>query len=207
MTKKQFGIIFTLMALIVCVGVLSTKLNQGALTDPTDLSQVLAGEGDVAKVDDDVAKVDDDAKAKEDKEKKDKKEEKKKDKDKDKKEDKETLATQEYLFSQRSTKDQQYASYTQELKTMMEDANVSQEQRDIAAIELQEKTMIKDQEGRIELNVKNKGFEDVLCFIEGNKVRVVLKVQEELTEEEASAIQEIVEDVSSMSEVIIEPKK
>lgn len=198
MTKKQFGIIFTLMALIVCVGVLSTKLNQGGLTDPTDLSQVLAGEGDVAK--------NDDAKAKEKQEKEKAKAEKDAKKD-SKKEDKETLATQEYLYSQRSTKEQEYASTTQELKDIIADANVSQEQKDLATIELQEKTMIKDKEGRIELNVKNKGFEDVLCFIEGNKVRVVLKVEEKLTEEQTSAIQEIVEDVSSMSDVIIEPKK
>lgn len=37
MTKKQFGIIFTLMALIVCVGVLSMKLNENGLTEPTSL--------------------------------------------------------------------------------------------------------------------------------------------------------------------------
>ena len=41
MTKKQFGIIFTLMALIVCVGVLSMKLNESGLTDPTDLGAML----------------------------------------------------------------------------------------------------------------------------------------------------------------------
>ena len=40
MTKKQFGIIFTLMALIVCVGVLSMKLNESGLTDPTDLGAI-----------------------------------------------------------------------------------------------------------------------------------------------------------------------
>ena len=41
MTKKQFGIIFTLMALIVCVGVLSMKLNKNGLNDPTSLEAVL----------------------------------------------------------------------------------------------------------------------------------------------------------------------
>jgi len=42
MTKKQCGIIFTLLALIICVGVLAAKLNNGGLNDPTDLSQVLS---------------------------------------------------------------------------------------------------------------------------------------------------------------------
>lgn len=187
MTKKQFGIIFTLMALIVCVGVLSAKLNTNGLTDPTDLSQVLAGEGEQADKNDDAKVQEKVAKEKEG--------------------DKETLGSQDYFYSQRSTKEQQNAATTQALKSIIEDANISQEKKDIATTELQEKTMIKDKEGRIELNVKNKGFEDVLCFIEGNKVRVVLKVEEQLTEVQTSAIQEIVEDVSSMSEVIIEPKK
>lgn len=197
MTKKQFGIIFTLMALIVCVGVLSAKLNTNGLTDPTDLSQVLAGEGEQTDKND--------AKAQEKAAKEKEKAEKQAAKDA-KKDEKETLGTQDYLFSQRSTKDQQYAATTQELKSIIEDVNVSQEKKDIATTELQEKTMLKDKEGRIELNVKSKGFEDVLCFIEGNKVRVVLKVEEGLTEDETSAIQEIVEDVSNISDVIIEPK-
>ena len=42
MTKKQCGIIFTLLALILCTGVLAAKLNNGGLNDPTDLSQVLS---------------------------------------------------------------------------------------------------------------------------------------------------------------------
>ena len=44
MTKKQFGIIFTLLALIVCTALLAAKLNNEGLNDPTDLSQVLKAE-------------------------------------------------------------------------------------------------------------------------------------------------------------------
>ena len=55
MTKKQFGIIFTLMALIVCVGVLSMKLNESGATDPTDLSQVLSLNNDQKDLDDKAA--------------------------------------------------------------------------------------------------------------------------------------------------------
>ena len=46
MNKKQFGIIFTLLGLIICVGLLATKLNEGGLNDPTDLSQVLSTNDD-----------------------------------------------------------------------------------------------------------------------------------------------------------------
>ncbi len=41
MTKRQFAIIFTLMALIVCVGVLASKLNKDGFNDPGDLGAVL----------------------------------------------------------------------------------------------------------------------------------------------------------------------
>ena len=41
MTKKQFGIIFTLLALIVCTAVLAAKLNNGGLNDPSDLGTAL----------------------------------------------------------------------------------------------------------------------------------------------------------------------
>lgn len=40
MTKRQFAIIFTLMALIVCVGVLASKLNKDGFNDPGDLGAV-----------------------------------------------------------------------------------------------------------------------------------------------------------------------
>lgn len=202
MTKKQFGIIFTLMALIVCVGVLASKLNTNGLTDPSDLGAFLPGEEELTEKTDAKAQEKADKAAKKEQEKADEAAEKEA-----KKKDTETLATQEYLYSQRITKDNETATTMEDLNALIADANTSQENKDIATLQLQEKIMIKDKEGRMELNVKNKGYEDVLCFIEGNKVRVVLKVEDTLTEEQTSAIQEIVEDVSNISEVIIEPKK
>lgn len=198
MTKKQFGIIFTLMALIVCVGVLSAKLNTNGVVDPTDLGAFLAGEGEATE------KAD--AKAQEKAEKAAEKEKEKAEKAAEK-EDKETLGTQDYFYGQRIEKEELNGVTTDGLKAVIADVNTAQDKKDLATVELQEKIMLKDKEGRIEVNVKNKGFEDVLCFIEGNKVRVVLKVEDELTEEQAASIQEIVEDVSSLSEVIIESKK
>ena len=65
--------------------------------------------------------------------------------------------------------------------------------------------MLINQEGQIEVNVKNRGFEDALCSIEGNKVRIVVR-SDELTEADTVAIQEIAENVSGISDVIIETK-
>ncbi|VYU62420.1 SpoIIIAH-like family protein [Clostridium tertium] len=176
MTKKQFGIIFTLMALIVCVGVIAARINKTGLNDPTDFSQVISQQGT----------------------------EEEKDKDKDK--DKETLGSQDYFFGLRSEKDQKDAITIQNLDALIGDEKTSQEAKDLATNERLEKTMSMDKEGRIEVSVKNKGYEDVLCSIEGNNVRIVVKA-EELTDSDTASIQEIAENISGISDVIIESKK
>lgn len=179
MTKKQFGIIFTLMALIVMVGVLAARLNKTGFNDPTDLGALISQGLE--------------ADSKEDKNSKDKKE-------------KETLATQEYFYSLRNEKEQKDSATIQQLTALINDSNTAQAQKDIANNTLIEKTMLIDKESRVEVNVKNKGFEDALCFIEGNKVRVVVN-SDELAENDTAVIQEIVENVSGISDVIIESKK
>ncbi|WP_288221299.1 SpoIIIAH-like family protein [uncultured Clostridium sp.] len=173
MTKKQFGIIFTLMALIVCVGVIAARINKTGLNDPTDFSQVISQQGT--------------------------------DNEKDK--DEETLGSQEYFYALRSEKDKKDAVTIQELTELIANEQTSQEEKDLASNELRVKTMLKDKEGSVEVSIKNKGFEDVLCSIEGdNNVRVVVKA-EELTEADTVSIQEIVENITGISDVIIEPKK
>lgn len=179
MTKKQFGIIFTLMALIVCVGVIAMRINKTGLNDPTDFSQVISQQGTNEE----------------------------KDKEKDKNKDKETLGSQDYFYGLRSEKDKLDSATMQTLNDIINDEQTAEEQKALATNELREKTMLRDQEGRIEVNVKNKGFEDVLCSIEGNKlVRVVVNANE-LTEADTASIQEIAENISGISDVIIESKK
>lgn len=167
MSKKQFGIIFTLMALIAFVGVLASKLNASGLNDPTDLGQLITQRTD---------------------------------------EEKETLGTQDFFYNIRIEKQQKDAKTIEDLNTIIKDANTAEEQKNLANNELIEKTMLINQEGQIEVSVKNKGFEDVLCSIENDKVRIVLTA-DELTEADTSAIQEIAENISGVSDVIIEPKK
>lgn len=176
MSKKQFGIIFTLMALIAFVGVLAARLNSTGLNDPTDLTQFLLEE-----------------------ENKDGTKEEKND-------DKETIGTQDYFYAIRSEKEQLNAITLEQLNTIINNENTSQEEFDLANNELIEKTMLIDKEGRIEVNIKNKGFEDALCSIEGEMVRVVIAA-EEVSDSDSASIQEIVENITGISDVIIEPKK
>ena len=170
MTKKQCGIIFTLLALILCVGVLAAKLNNGGLNDPTDLSQVLSPET-----------IND--------------------------QDAEVLNQNDYFYASRSERDQNDSATIQSLKSTISDANTSTAQKDAANKELTQKTMVRDNEGRIELGIKNKGYEDALCRLDSNKATVIVKSPVGLQENESVEIQEIVQNVSKIKDVIIEVQK
>lgn len=172
MTKKQCGIIFTLLALILCVGMLAAKLNNGGLNDPTDLSQVLSTETE---------KINE--------------------------EDTEALNQQNYFYDARSERDQQDSSTIQKLNSIISDANTSKEEKAAANKELLQKTMVKDNESRIELSIKNKGYEDALCRLDSNKATVIVRSPAGLQESESVAIQEIVQDISKIKDVIIEVQK
>ena len=175
MTKKQFGIIFTLMALLVCVGVLSMKLNENGYNDPTSLEAVLKQNTDNTKTD---AATE------------------------------ETLSTTEYFYSMRLTKEQQDEKYVDDMKAITEDANASQESKDIANNALVEKAKMQDQESRVESEIRNKGYEDALCMINDNKtVKVYVKVEDVLSEENSAVIKKVVEDITTLTDIDITSMK
>lgn len=175
MTKKQCGIIFTLLALIICTGVLATKLNNEGLNDQSNVPFVTANN---------IINNEND-------------------------EDTETLNQQQNQFYEaKSEREQQNSSTIQNLNAIIADANTSQEQKDEATKELTKKTMVIDNEGRIELNIKNKcAIDDVLCMLEDSKATVIVKSATGLEEADSVAIQEIVEDVSNVKDVVIEVQK
>ena len=175
MTKKQFGIIFTLTALIVCVGVLSMKLNENGYNEPTSLEAVLKQNTDNTKTD---AATE------------------------------ETLSTTEYFYSMRLTREQQDEKYVDDMKAITEDANASQESKDIANNALVEKAKMQDQESRVESEIRNKGYEDALCMINDNKtVKVYVKVEDVLSEENSAVIKKVVEDITTLTDIDITSMK
>ncbi|MBE6063620.1 MAG: SpoIIIAH-like family protein [Clostridium butyricum] len=183
MTKKQCGIIFTLLALILCTGMLAAKLNKGGLNDPTDLSQVISTP-DISNSSEADVNV-----------------------DKSKDEQATAVSQQNYFYDSRSTREQQDSATIQSLNAIIADSNTSKEQKDAATKELTKKTMVKDNESRIELNIKNKGFEDAFCMLEDNKATVIVKSPTGIEEADSVSIQEIVQDVSNIKDVIIEVQK
>lgn len=183
MKRKQLGIIFTLLALILCVGVLAAKLNNGGLNDPTDLSAVLSTENVIGNTTENTSEV------------------------ADANQDKATLSQQESFYQARSEREQNDSVTIQNLKAVINDANTSQERKDEATKELTQKTVTQDKQARIELNIKNKGYEDALCMLDDKKATVVVKCQNGIEEKDSVAIQEIVQNVSNIKDVIIQVEK
>lgn len=183
MTKKQCGIIFTLLALILCTGMLAAKLNNGGLNDPTDLSQVISSADTSNSFD-----VNSNTNTSND-------------------EEATAVSQQNYFYDSRSAREQQDSATIQSLNAIIADSNTSKEQKDAATKELTKKTMIKDNEARIELNIKNKGFEDAFCMLEDNKATVIVKSSTGIEDNDSVAIQEIVQDVSNIKDVVIEVQK
>lgn len=185
MTKKQCGIIFTLLALILCTGMLAAKLNNGGLNDPTDLSAVISSDTSTLNNNTD---------------------------DNNQKETESINGegqndSNSYFYESRSTREQQDSATIQSLNAIISDANTSKEQKDDATKKLTAKTMARDNESRIELDIKNKGFEDVFCMLEDSKATVIVKSATGIEESDSVAIQEIVQDVSNIKDVVIEVQK
>ena len=157
MNRKQAGIILTLLALIVCTGVLATRVN----------NQIKESMGEVPTA---FGENDDNA------------------------------------TESRNLREQKDSKTIDNLKAIVEDKNTSAEQKEEAEKELTEKTMARDYETRIELSIKSKGYEDVICFIDGDNAKVVVKTNEELTQEKMVEIQDIVMNVSKVYDVDIEKK-
>ncbi|WP_300349926.1 SpoIIIAH-like family protein [Clostridium sp.] len=164
MNGKQAGIILTLLALIVCTGVLATRVNNQIKESMGEVPMAF-GESDKG----------------------------------------ETVETSsDYFYESRNLREQKDSKTIANLKAIVEDKNTSEDQKKEAEKELTEKTMARDYETRIELSIKSKGYEDVICFIDGDNAKVVVKTNEDLTQEKMVEIQDIVMNVSKIYDVDIE---
>lgn len=168
MSTKQFGIIFTLAGLIICVGLLSIKLNSEGLKSPEDLAAAaLEGEtnGEDVEVNED-----------------------------------------DFFYTSRSERQQKDAEVVANLKAAVEDKNTAADVKKNAQNELLRKTKSKDNENRIEINIKNKGFTDAICYIEGDKAKIYVK-GESINQDQSREIKEVVQNVAGITNLSIEVKK
>lgn len=167
MNKKQAGIILSLLALIICAGVLAAKVNSsmqdlGTVSITEDIDNTSSEKNNVG--------VD-------------------------------------FFYEAKIERDKSGSETLQHLSEVIDSENVSQLDRDRAATQKIALVMDQENETKIELALKGKGFENVLCFIEQDKARIFVKSSEELTENQRRQIQEVVMSVSKIKNIEIEQKK
>lgn len=112
-----------------------------------------------------------------------------------------------YFDEQRTQKITKDSESVEALKTIMNNEKVPSEERASAAKKQEVLITKSNNENRIETTLKTKGFKDVLCIIEEDKVRVIVKSSEELTAQQRQQIQEVATSISKLPMVEIKKKK
>lgn len=172
MNKKQAVIIVTLLALIVCAGVLATKLNSPLYVNGAD-SSTSSGSSTVS-LNNSTNQND----------------------------------KSQFFAETKLTRDQKNAETLQTLKTLIDDQNVSKQDRDDAAKKYTELAMNTNYESKIEATLKSKGYEDAICSIEnGNKARIIVKGKDKLTDKDTREIKDVVMGIAKIQDVEIEVKQ
>ncbi|GAA0723769.1 SpoIIIAH-like family protein [Clostridium malenominatum] len=163
MNKKQAAIILTLLALIVSMGLLATRLNNPLYVQGTGEKSAISLKGN-----------------------------------------EKTSSNSNYFVEAKMARDNRNAQALQGLKTIMEDKNISQQQRDKTAEQYVALTMATTHENKVELNLQAKGYEDVVCLANEDKVTVTVKVKEKLTDKQTKEIQSVVMSETKIKNVEIQ---
>ncbi|MDD6771885.1 MAG: SpoIIIAH-like family protein [Inconstantimicrobium porci] len=113
----------------------------------------------------------------------------------------------DYFYEARNSREQSNATTVETLKQISNDNSATKENKENASKQLTEMTIAKNNQTKIELEVKAKGFDDALCFIDKDKVKVIVKSKDELTEKQSIQIQDVVKNITGKSNVMIERKQ
>lgn len=112
-----------------------------------------------------------------------------------------------YFVEAKLTREQTREQTLLYLKSMTDDNNAPEDSRKAAGEKYNNIAAEKINEGKIESQIKAKGYEEALCFFEDSKVKIIVKSDKDLTDKEARQIKEIVMSVSKISNVEIECKQ
>ncbi len=173
MNKKQAGVLLTLLALIICAGILAMKVNSSM----QDLGTISITDND----DEVIAK--------------------------DSKQNDKNEIGYDFFYEAKSVRDKKSSETLEYLAEIIDNDKISQLDRDTAAKQKIALVMDQENETKIELALKGKGFEEILCLIENDKARIFIKNEGELTESQRKQIQEVVMSVAKIKNVEIELKK
>lgn len=180
MNRKQAVIIVTLLVLIVCAGVLATKVNSPLYVSDTDLvnSNTSASNTSTNSSDNNAANA--------------------------------TNATSStssnYFADARLTREKSNAQTIATLKSIIDDKNASQANKDSATQQSINISTASSNATKVENMLKGKGYKEALCTINGDKVSVVVKSDaQKLSDVQQREIRDVVLSVTNLRNIEIEP--
>ena len=171
MNKKQGAIIMALVVLIVCAGVLATKLNSPLYVNGNEEGSTVSFNNTSKKT-----------------------------------ESKES-SNSDFFAETKLNRDHKSAQTLQTLKSIVDDKNVPKKNKEEAVQKYTKLAMNSNYESKIESVLKGKGYDDVICSVENNKVRLIVKGKDKLTDKETREIKDVVMSISNIQEVEIETKE
>lgn len=102
-----------------------------------------------------------------------------------------TTSKDTYFVTSKLGRDTMYSQMIESYEKILEKETISSEQKSISQTEIKKINELKNSIMITENLIKTKGFEDVVIFVNDTSVNVIVKA-EELTQEEAAQIQNIV---------------
>lgn len=118
-----------------------------------------------------------------------------------------TMSKSEYFPQARLAREQQAAKTLETLQKLMDAENTPEEEKQ-KSYEVYRKIAVRvEGETRAELKLKGIGFEDAICFIEDNKVRVIVKSNKSLKENQVKQIRDTVMSQTKLKDVEIRTQK
>ncbi len=109
--------------------------------------------------------------------------------------------------SVKTERSQTFAKTVQSLKNMMQDKDISEETKKEAESKYLDVTLSSEYESKVEIALKAKGYEDVVCIIQNQRAMVVIKSKEALDEKSAREIKNEVARITKIVDIDIEVKE
>lgn len=170
MNKKQGAIIVVLLALIVCAGILATKLN--ADLDYVAGNDMSSGKSTISSNDSATSKT-----------------------------------GSSFFQENQIVRDNNNNQALQNLKALIDDEHTSKEARADLSKKYTNLALATSNQNQIETILKSKGYEEVLSYVQDNKVTIIIKAPNKLTEAQQKQIQDVVMDVTHIKDVEIQLKE
>lgn len=121
--------------------------------------------------------------------------------------DKTSSSSKSQFFDEaKLSRDQKNSQTLQTLKSLIDDKNVTKENKDDASKKYTQLAMNINYESKIETTLKSKGYEDVVCSIEDNKATIIVKSKDKLTDKETREIKSVVVEIAKIQDIEIETK-